>query len=121
MLPPGPPTRDHEAVRVGPALLDEEPRRVDAVIDVDLTPASVQPLAIRAAVPGAAAVVHVDDREAPAGEVLDLEVELGDGLPRRTTVALHDERRPFTVGGDRVAVGRRVVVRVRDPALGREG
>ena len=62
---------DREAGGVGAAGLGEVPGARDAVLDIDHPPLAVEPLAVRAAVSGAAPVVDVEDREAAARPELD--------------------------------------------------
>ena len=75
---------DHQAVAVDFAAFGQIARAVDAIVDVDDAPLAVEPFAIRAAVAGAAAVVHVEHGDAAAGPVLNRnlsDAELGDVGP----------------------------------------
>ena len=116
----GAPPGDHQPVGIGQAAIDQVPGRVDAVDDVHHAPPPVQALAERATVAGAAPVVHVDDREPTAREVLDLQIQPRRRLPGRPPVAPHDQRRARSRRPPEVGVGRRVVVRVGGAALGGE-
>ena len=57
-------------------------RAADAVLDVDDAPLALQAIAIRPAVAGAAAVIHVEHREAAAGPELHLRIEHVDASRR---------------------------------------
>ena len=113
----------------GRAAADGEPGRVrvlglrhplrggDRVLHVHNAPLTAQPLAVLAAVAGRAAVVHVDDADATAGEVRLVQVEHAGHLPGRTAVHPHDVGRALVVGAARFRVGRRVQLRVHDLAV----
>ena len=73
-------------------------RAVDAVVDVDDAPVAVESLAVGAAKAGAAAVIHVEHRDAAARPVLDAEVERRGGGRGRATMALDEQRRLFACG-----------------------
>jgi hypothetical protein len=55
---------DDGALAVGPVLLRQESHAIDAVLDVDHAPISIEPLAILAPESRAAAVIHVEYRDA---------------------------------------------------------
>jgi hypothetical protein len=65
------------ALSIHQALRREELRSIDAVVDVDDAPGEVQAVAVRAAIAGAAAVVHIEHRDAPAGPVVDPQIQGG--------------------------------------------
>src|SRR5713101_5898034 len=52
---------DDGALAIGEALGDDMPGGVDAIVDIDDAPGALQALAIGAAIPGAAAVIDIDD------------------------------------------------------------
>src|SRR6185312_3953673 len=84
---------DDAAVAVDQPLVGEESGSVDAVVDVDDAPLPVQPVAVLAAIAGAAAVVDVEHRDAAAGPVLGPQVEGARGGRGRAAVTLDEERR----------------------------
>ena len=61
--------------------------------DVDDAPLAAQPVAVLAAVARGAAVVDVDDADAPAGEERLLQREDGKRVRRRAAVHVNEERR----------------------------
>ena len=102
------------------AALGQVARRGDAVVDVVDAPHAVELAHVLAAVAGAAAVVDVDDREAAAGEAVDLHLRgpwspTDVGPPWISTTS--GGRSPG--GPSEIRVGRRVVERVRGLAVGR--
>ncbi len=112
---------DDQACGIGLALLDEKPRRVDAVVDVHDAPVQVEAFTIRAAVTRTAAVVHVGHGKATARPELHLQVQHRLRLCRRSAVADDDERRAIRGQRAECGVARRVVERVRrDAAFGRK-
>ena len=66
---------DRQPAAVGSALLDHRERSGHAVLDVHDSPLAVETFAVAAAEARAAPVVDVEDREAPAGPVVELEAE----------------------------------------------
>src|SRR5262249_42621402 len=62
---------DHHAFRIDKPALDEEPCAVDAVLNVDDAPLTLQAVAGRAAEARAAAVIYVEDCDAAAGPIFD--------------------------------------------------
>src|SRR5258708_32540209 len=96
------------------------PCGVDAVVDIGPPPLAPQHVAVLAPVTGRAAVVDVDQREAPARPVLVLEVVDGKHGARRSPMTVHDKRRFLTGLTFKVRVPRRGVKGVPGyPALGR--
>ena len=75
VYPPALPPVMRSRSRSASPWLDEVAGGVDAVLEVDDAPLPVQPLAVRAAVAGRAAVVDVDDGEAATRPELDAEAE----------------------------------------------
>src|SRR5437899_12957551 len=90
---------DRNAVTVDQALLHQVPRGVDAVVDVDHAPVSVEPLSICASITRRTAVVHVDQREAAAGPVLVLEWIRRARGAGRPAVAVHHQGWPLARRG----------------------
>src|SRR5918993_3561939 len=73
----GAPAANGGALGIDQTALDQIPGAVDVVIDVDDPPGVIQPLAIRAAVASAAAVVDVEDGKSTGGPELDRQAERG--------------------------------------------
>src|SRR5262245_1464338 len=120
-VPTRAPSRDEEAARVGPPLVDEVAGGVDTVLQVDDAPQPVQPLPIRAPVARRSAVVDVDHREPTARPVLDADVACRVRAVRRAAVAHDDERRNLPLGRLVGRVERWVEESMRrEAALGRE-
>ena len=114
-------TADAEAVRVDAALGGQPAGRGLAVLDVGDTPRVAQEVAVGTTEAGGAAVVDVDDGEAPRRPVLHAQPQGGDGGRGRTTVDHDEERRELAGRSDEARVGRRVVEAVGDrTARGRE-
>src|SRR6185295_11956955 len=103
---------------VDQALVGEELRARHAVVDVDDAPLALEPLAVRLAVAGRAAVVHVENGEAPAREQLDARREARERGRGGTAVARDDERRQLAIGAIEGPAGRRVVVAERGSIAG---
>ena len=81
---------------------------MNAVVDVDDAPGQVQAVAIGAAEAGAAAVVHVEHRDAAAGPELNAHVERARRRRGRPAVALDQQRRPLAGGAGIVGIVRRI-------------
>jgi len=75
-----------QPILVNRAPLHKVARAVHTVVHVHDAPLSLQPLTIGPAVAGAAAVVHVEDGDPPAGPILDRQVERAGSGPCRSTV-----------------------------------
>ena len=88
------------------------------VFDVDLAPSSAKAVPVLTAIAGAAAVVEVDDGDTAAREELDLKVESGCDVRRRSSVDEHDERRQLVGRSGIARIHRGVVEAVRDQAVG---
>ena len=89
---------DRQPLWVRQATRRQIARAVDAVVHVHDAPAARQALAIGAPVAGAAAVVHVEHGEAPAGPVLVARVQrVVDGGGRAAMA--HDEQRRLLASG----------------------
>ena len=73
--PPAEPPRMASRLRSASPALASATAAAIGVLDVDDAPLPPQPLAVQAAVAGRAAVVHVDDADAAAGEIRLLQVE----------------------------------------------
>src|SRR5690606_5636250 len=110
-------TADRETCRVDQPLVRQRLGAGDAVLHVDDAPFAVQAGAVRAAIAGAAAVVHVEDGEAPAGPELPRHAERRRRRPGRPAVALHDQGRQLALRRREVWVHRRVVEAVRRLAV----
>ena len=112
---------DDASLAVDPSLRGEEPRAGDAIVDVDHAPVQLQTIAVGAAESGAAAVVHVEHRNAAASPVLNAQVEGARRGRRRPAVALDQKRRlllrPWRVVG---IAGRVEQAEGRFPARGWE-
>ena len=76
-----------------------------------------EPLAIRAAVAGAAAVVHVEHGKAAARPVLNREVERAGARGGRAAVAHDEQRRRFVRRRGVVAILRRIEIPMRRQAV----
>src|SRR5260221_9116604 len=76
-VPAGAAAADRQPVAVHQPARDQILRAVDAVVQVYYAPLPVEPLAIGAAVAGAAAVVDIQQGEAAAGPVLVAEAQHG--------------------------------------------
>ena len=100
---------------------DHRLRAADGVLDVDDAPLPLQAIAIRPAVAGAAAVVHVEHREAAAGPELDLRIEHIERRAGRTAMGDDDQRRLRRRRRGDVGIGRRVVERVHVAIADLEG
>ena len=83
--------------RVDPALLGQPAGGGLAVLDVGDAPGVAQQVAVGAAEAGGAAVVHVDDGEAPRRPVLDAQPQARAWRRGRTTVDHHEQRRALPV------------------------
>ena len=88
-----------------------------SVLDVHLAPAMAQPVAVRAAVPGAATVVDIDDREPTACEELKVEVERRRIVRSRAAVHEDDEWRQFPLRSRELGVRRRIIEAIRGSAV----
>src|SRR5580704_7569748 len=89
---------DGAARSIHQAAFGEKAGAVDAISDVDDAPVSLQPLAVGTTEPRAAAVVHIQDRDAAAGPVLDAEVQGAGCRSRGAAVALDQQRWPLALG-----------------------
>ena len=68
---------------------------VHAVINVNNSPLTVKSLAIRASIAGAAAVIHVEDGDTAARQVLNLQIERRRSRPGWSTMANNNQRWAF--------------------------
>src|SRR5262249_47187905 len=105
---PGAASADDRPLPVGPTLLHDILGAVNAVVDVDDAPVEVQPIAVFAAVAGAAAVVHVENGNAAAGPKLNAKVKCTPRGGGGSAMTFHDQRRLFTFFGGVVWIGRRI-------------
>ena len=112
-VPTGTAARDGQAIGIHVAALGEEGRRGDAIVDIDDAPAVVELLSILAPVAGAAAVVHVHDRDAPTREGLDLQVQGCRRVRCGSAVRQGHEWWALPVRPHELRVGRGVEERVR--------
>ena len=113
--------RRERRVAAGAAAARDEPRgvrlprrhqvrgRIHGIAHVHDAPLAVQPLAIGAAIAGAAAVVHVDHGEAAGRPELHFWVEHRVGGAGRTAVAQHEQRRYRAGRRAEAAIGGRIV------------
>src|SRR5262249_39647225 len=101
---------DHGAPAIGEAPGGDVPRRVDAIGDIEDTPAAFERSAMGPAIPGAAAVIDIEHGDAAAGPELDAEAEHARGPGGRTAMALDDERRLLARWRRMVGVGRRIEI-----------
>ena len=62
---------NHQAIAVNFAKTRQKLRAVYAIVHVNDSPLPIQPFAISSSIAGAAAVVHVEDREPAAGPILN--------------------------------------------------
>src|SRR5262245_45344990 len=86
---------DRKSVAVDLSTRDKIPCAIHAVIHIDDTPSTLEPLSVCAAVTRAAPVIHIENRDAPAGPILNRILErcrTGRGWP---AVAHNDQRRFF--------------------------
>src|ERR1019366_8065765 len=95
---------DQQSVRIGSWRGDEVVGRVDAIIEVDDAPGTLQPLTVRATVADTSAVVDVDDGEATTGPVLGVVTQRRTGAYRGATVAGHNQRRRFALGAFKILI-----------------
>src|SRR5262249_15409478 len=84
---------DDASLAVDSPLRCEEWRAGEAIVDVDAAPTQLQPVAVGAAKPGAAAVVHVEHGDAAARPILNAQIERARRGGRRSAVALDEKRR----------------------------
>src|SRR5215207_8448014 len=113
---------DRQPARVGRPLMHQCPCHGRAVLDVDDPPALPQPVPVLATMSGGAAVVHLDDADAPAGEEGDLQVVDHRRPAGRTAVDEDDVGRKLPVRCDEVRVARRIEVGMDLPRVeGAEG
>ena len=108
---------DGQPGRVGAGRFRHPPRSSDGVLHVHDAPLAAQPLPVLAAVAGGAAVVHVDDPDAAAGEVRLAQVEDSGGARGGAAVHPDDERRPLASRASDIRIGRRVQQRMDDLAI----
>src|SRR5579871_6410014 len=80
---------DHTARAIHLAAFGEITRAVDAIVHVHNSPIAVQALAVFASEAGAAAVVHIQNRDAAAGPILNPQVERARRRRGRAAMALH--------------------------------
>ena len=99
---------DDHALAVDQPSLRQEPGSVDAVVDVDDAPVALETVAIGAAEAGAAAVVHVEHRNAAAGPVVCRETERTRRGGGRAAMALDEQRRLFVRWTCIVGIVRRI-------------
>ena len=107
-----------QPIAVNFAALREIARALDAVIDIDDAPASVQPFSIGAAVARAAAVVDVEDGDAAAGPILDRIFERRRARRSRAAVDDDEQRLLFIQWRGVIAVFWRIEIRVRGQTVG---
>src|SRR5437588_9644066 len=69
---------DHRSILIDIAALRQELRAINAIVDIDNAPGTVEPFAIRAAVAGAPAIIHVENSDATTGPILNREYEHRD-------------------------------------------
>src|SRR5258708_24232789 len=83
---------DHQALRVGASGADEVTRAIDAILDIDDAPLSIETIAIFAPIAAAAAVIHIEHADAAARPILDPQVERRRRRGGRAALALYQER-----------------------------
>src|ERR1039458_6032844 len=110
------PAPDRQPASVRLALLGESKRGGDHVLHVDHAPLPAQPVPVQAAVPGRAAIVHINDPDAAAGEVRLSQVEEADCMRGGTAVHPDHIGRQFALGCYRRRVSGRVHERVHAAA-----
>ena len=86
----------------GPEIVAEQP-----------SPSAVQASAVGAAKASAAAVIHVEHGDSPAGPILNAQNQRGNRCRSRAAVTFDQQRRPFVRGSGEVAVLRRIEKAVR--------
>ncbi len=119
---PGAAAANGEPLGIDRALADHVQRAIDAIVNIDSPPVTVEPFAIGAAEPGAAPVINIQDRESSAGEELGRELQAVMGRGRGPTVASHEEWREL-VRRRKVRIGRRIEnpCALRPPSVGNSG
>src|SRR5579871_6211047 len=88
---------DHAARSVDPPYIGQVPRAVHAVIHIHDSPIAVQAQAVLPAETRAAAIIHVQNGNAPAGPVLGTQVQDAGGSRCRAAMALHYQRGPVSL------------------------
>src|SRR5262249_24923093 len=104
-------------VSVDVAAFFQIPGSVDAIFDIDNAPIAFQPLAIRPAITGASAVIHIDDGETAARPVLNGQTQSSCGRAGPPAMADHEQRRTLTGGPCEVLAPRRIEKREGCPVV----
>ena len=91
------------------ALSNQVPGAVNAVVHIHDAPASPEPVPVGPAIAGTAAIVHIQNGNAPAGPILEPQVKSGGGRRRWPAVALDQQRRQLPGRSGIIPVLRRVV------------
>src|SRR5437660_9183905 len=97
-----------EAIAIDQATFHQVLCAIDAVIDINNAPLSIEPLAILPAIASATTIIYIQQGKAPASPELPVQTEgAGDGTCW-ATVAFDNQWRKLSGGRDIIGVVRRV-------------